>query len=143
MAEVNPYVNYNGNCEDAFNFYKSVFGGEFMGGIMRWGDNQECGEMSDADKNQVMHVSLPIGNSILMGSDTPASMGGATYGNAYTVAIGSTDIEETRRIFDGLSEGANVTMALEKTFWGATFGMLTDRYGIQWLINCDESRSQA
>jgi PhnB protein len=87
-------------------------------------------------KSQVMHVALPIGDSVLMGSDSP--MGPVERGNAYSVAIGSKDISETEKIFNGLAEGGEITMPLQKTFWGATFGMLTDKFGVAWMINCDD-----
>lgn len=138
MAVVNPYISYNGTCEEAFNFYKAVFGGEFHGpGFMRWGDNPDCGEMPADQKNQVMHVALPIGDTVLMGSDSP--MGPVERGNGFTIAIGSSDLAESERIFKDLSEGGQVTMPLQKTFWGATFGMLTDKFGIGWMLNCDDS----
>jgi PhnB protein len=135
MAVVNPYISFNGDCEQAFDLYKSVFGGEYQG-LMRWGDNPDCAQMPADQKNQVMHVALPIGNSVLMGSDSP--MGPVERGSAYSVAIGSSDLGETEKIFNGLAEGGKITMPLQKTFWGATFGMLTDKFGIAWMINCDE-----
>lgn len=141
MAVVNPYISFGGNCEEAFDLYKSVFGGDFAA-QMRWKDNAECGHMSDEDKNQIMHVALPIGETVLMGSDTPESMGGVERGNGFSVAIGSKDLGESEKIFNGLSEGGTVTMPLQKTFWGATFGMLTDKFGIQWMINCDDNQGQ-
>ncbi len=135
MAVVNPYVSFNGNCEEAFNFYKDVFGTEIQG-LMRWSDNPDCGQMPADQQNQVMHTALPIGETVLMGSDSP--MGPVERGNAYNIAIGSTDLAETQRIFTGLSDGGNVTMPLQKTFWGANFGMLTDKFGVSWMINCDD-----
>lgn len=141
MAVVNPYISFSGNCEEAFDLYKSVFGGDFAAS-MRWKDNPECGEMSDEDKNQIMHIALPIGESVLMGSDTPTQMGEVVRGNGYTVAIGSKDLSESEKIFEGLSEGGQVIMPLQKTFWGATFGMLTDKFGVQWMLNCDEGGQQ-
>jgi PhnB protein len=135
MAVVNPYLSFNGDCEQAFDLYKSVFGGEYQG-LMRWGDNPDCAEMPADQKSQVMHVALPIGNTVMMGSDSP--MGPVERGSAYSVAIGSNDLGETEKIFNGLAEGGQVTMPLQKTFWGATFGMLTDKFGVTWMINCDD-----
>jgi PhnB protein len=135
MAVVNPYLSFNGDCEQAFDLYKSVFGGEYQG-LMRWGDNPDCAQMPADQQSQVMHVALPIGDSVLMGSDSP--MGPVERGSAYSVAIGSKDLGETEKIFNGLAEGGEVTMPLQKTFWGATFGMLTDKFGVTWMINCDE-----
>jgi PhnB protein len=139
MAVVNPYLSFNGDCEQAFDLYKSVFGGEYQG-LMRWGDNADCAEMPADQKNQVMHVALPIGTSVLMGSDSP--MGLVERGSAYSVAIGSNDMGETEKIFSGLAEDGTVTMPLQKTFWGATFGMLTDKFGVAWMINCDDGSKQ-
>ena len=142
MALVNPYISFAGNCEEAFDHYKSVFGGDFAA-QMRWGDNPDCAQMSDEDKNQIMHVALPVGGTVIMGSDTPASMGGVERGNGFSVAIGSNDLDESQKIFDGLSDGGTITMPLQKTFWGATFGMCTDKFGIAWMINCDDGGRQA
>ena len=139
MAVVNPYLNFEGNCEEAFEFYKSVFGGEFLGGPMRFGDTPGCGEMPDAEKNQIMHIALPISaGNVLMGSDCPSSMGPVTHGTANTIAIGTDSIEETEKIFNGLSEGGKVMMPLQKMFWGGYFGNWEDKYGVQWLINFQE-----
>lgn len=130
-------MNFDGNCEEAFEFYKSVFGGEFMGGVMRFGDVQGCEGMSDDDKNKVMHVSLPISDgNVLMGSDSP--MGPVKWGNSNTIAVGADSKEETERLFNGLSEGGTVSQALEKMFWGGWFGAWEDKFGQQWLINFQE-----
>jgi PhnB protein len=139
MAVVNPYLNFDGNCEEAFEFYKSVFGGDYMGGIMRFGDTGACEGMTDADKNMVMHVSLPISDgNVLMGSDCPAAMGPVKFGNSNTISIGTDSKEETEKLFNGLSEGGKVTQALEKMFWGGWFGAWEDKFGQQWLINYQE-----
>ena len=138
MAAVNPYINYEGTCEDAFNFYKSVFGGDFQA-IMRWGEMPGCEEMnlSESDKSKVMHVALPISDgSILMGSDhLESAPHKLTVGNNITVAIGAESREEADRLFAGLSDGGTVMMPMADAFWGGYFGMFIDKFGIQWLIN--------
>lgn len=138
MATVNPYLNFLGNTEDAFNFYKSVFGGEFVG-LQRFKDTPEADKLSAADQDKIMHVALPIGsNTILMGTDALESMGHTlTLGNNLSLAIGAESKEEAEKIFNGLAEGGEVEMPLQDTFWGAYFGMTTDKFGIKWMVNFD------
>jgi PhnB protein len=138
MATVNPYLNFLGNTEEAFNFYKSVFGGEFVG-IQRFKDTPEADKLSAADQDKIMHVALPIGsNTILMGTDALESMGHTlTLGNNLSLAIGAESKEEAEKIFHGLAEGGEVEMPLQDTFWGAYFGMTTDKFGIKWMVNFD------
>lgn len=139
MASINPYLNFSGNCEEAFKFYKSVFGGEFQD-FQRFNNMPDDGGMPAEESEYVMHVSLPIGkDSYLMGSDSPSSMGKISNGNNYHVSIQSDSDEETDRLYQGLSAGGQVTMPLEKTFWGARFAMFVDKFGIQWMINQDVS----
>jgi len=142
MATVNTYLNFNGNCEAAFNFYKSIFGGEFTY-IGRFGEMPQGADeaISDAEKNKIMHVSLPIGNTLLMGSDT----GGAwaptfVQGNNFSISINAENKAEAKTLFDAISQGGQITMPLADTFWGAYFGMLTDQFGINWMMNFEESR---
>ena len=137
MTKLNPYLSFNGNAEEAFNFYKSVFGGDF-GALMRWGDNAEaCKEMSDTDKNLIMHISLPVGDSVIMASDSP--MGPLNVGNNFNVAISPETRQDADRFFSGLSEGGNVTCPMQDMFWGGYFGSFTDKFGINWLINHDNA----
>lgn len=141
MASVSTYLNFAGNTEEAFNFYKSVFGGEFEGGIHRMGEvPQQPGqpELSEADKNMVMHVSLPIlGGHLLMGTDAPESMGfKVTFGNNIYINLQPDTRAETDRLFAALSEGGKVEMSLQEMFWGDYFGSCTDKYGVQWMFNC-------
>lgn len=145
MASINPYLTFAGTCEEAFNFYKSVFGGDFAY-IGRFNemppmDDENCGPMSDEDGKKIMHVSLPISKeTILMGSDSLASWGQVTVqGSNFAVSINTSSTEEADRLFDGLSAGGQVTMPLQKTFWGAYFGMFTDKFGIHWMLNFDET----
>lgn len=135
MAAVNAYLSFKDNCEEAFEFYRSVFGGEFTG-IMRFGD-MEGMPMSDEEKAKVMHVALPIGNTVLMGSDTPEAMGNIVVGSNVSLAIGAESREEATRLFEGLSADGKVTMPLAEAPWNALFGMVEDKYGFAWLINFD------
>jgi PhnB protein len=137
MTAINPYLNFGGNCEEAFNFYKSVFGGEFLT-VMRFKDVPAEYQMAESEGEKIMHVSLPIGSgNVLMGSDRPAAMGPTTNGNSYFISINTESEAEASKLFNGLSVGGQVTMPLDKAFWGAYFGMLTDKFGIQWMVNYD------
>ena len=143
MATINTYLNFNGNCEHAFNFYKSVFGGEFtfIGrfGEMPEGDGYTVPEM---DKNKIMHIGLPIGNTILMGSDTGGDWAPTfVQGNNFSVSVTAESKEEADRIFAALSQGGKITMPLELTFWGDYFGMLTDQFGINWMVSFNEQEN--
>lgn len=138
MATINPYLFFNGNAEEAFNFYRSVFGGEFTT-IQRFKDTPEADKAPAGEQDKIMHIALPIGNgNILMGNDVLKSMGySVTTGNNFYISISAESEGETDKLFNGLSKGGKVTMPLEKTFWGAYFGMLTDKFGIQWMVNYD------
>lgn len=136
MATITPYLNFPGNCEEAFQFYKSAFGGEYAM-LMRFKD-APSNEQRPGEENLIMHVSLPIGKgTILMGSDRPASMGTGTKGDNFSISINADSEEEAKKIFDALSAGGNITMPLDKTFWGAYFGMFVDKFGIAWMVNYD------
>ena len=140
MATTNTYLNFNGNCEEAFNFYKSVFGGEFTY-IGRFGEMPPSDEftVSERDKNKVMHVSLPTGSSVLMGSDNSEQYEASfVKGNNFSVSINADSREEAENLYNGLSAGGQVTMPMSDTFWGAYFGMFTDKFGINWMVNFDE-----
>lgn len=138
MAQVNPYLTFNGNCEEAFNFYKSVFGGEFTH-IGRFKDMPSENPLPDEIGNLIMHVSLPISSeTILMASDSNEAFGQtATAGTNVSISINTDSEDEATKLFNGLSAGGKVTMPLEKTFWGAFFGMFTDKFGIHWMVNYD------
>lgn len=137
MAAVNPYLTFNGTCEEAFNFYKSVFGGEFPY-AGKFSDMPSEYPIAESEKNKIMHISLPIGNTVLMGSDAVEGFGGVPkIGDNFSVSINTDSEEEATRIFNGLSAGGKVTMPLDKTFWGALFGMFTDKFGINWMVNYD------
>lgn len=136
MVSINPYLNFAGNTEEAFTFYKSIFGGEFAM-LQRFKDTPEAGRVPDGDKDRIMHVSLPIGKAnSLMATDALESMGHKlTVGNNISLSVETDSKEETERVFKGLSSGGTVTMPLEKTFWGAYFGMVSDRFGVQWMVS--------
>ncbi|KFF06774.1 VOC family protein [Flavobacterium reichenbachii] len=140
MASVNPYLMFNGNCEEAFLFYKSVFGGEFPYiGKYKDAPAEEGEKLSEEDQNRIMHVSLPIGKTILMGSDSHPRYGDVGFGDNFSISINTESTDEADRIFNALSAGGKVEMALEKTFWGAYFGMFKDKFGINWMVNFDEN----
>ncbi len=137
MATTNTYLTFNGNCEEAFNFYKSVFGGEFMY-LGRFDSIPDSPEfiVPEEDKNKIMHVSLPIGKSILMGSDT--SCGNPTpviQGNNFSISISTDSQAEADDLFAKIAVGGTVIMPIEDMFWGDYFGMVLDQFGIQWMIN--------
>jgi PhnB protein len=140
MASVSTYLNFARNTEEAFLFYQSIFGGEFIGGISRYGSMPAFGNMPpmpEEDKNLVMHVVLPIlGGHKLMGTDAPESMGFTVItGNNVNLNIEPDSKEEADHLFYALSADGKVTMPLQDTFWGAYFGSLTDKFGINWMIN--------
>ncbi|RPE08784.1 VOC family protein [Chitinophaga lutea] len=142
MAHVNPYLTFGGNCEEAFNYYKSVLGGEFLT-VMRYKDMPGPHHQDPADDNLVMHVALPIGkNSLLMGGDRPKSFGPAELGNVFSLAIDPDSREHADKLFEGLSSGGKADMPMGDAPWGAYFGMLTDKFGVQWMINYDANPKQ-
>ena len=141
MTTINTYLTFNGNCEEAFNFYKSVFGGEFehMGKFKDMPESPEC-TVAESDKEKVMHVSFPIGNTILMGSDTGGEWAANfKQGNNFSVSINTDNKDEADRLFNELSEGGKIMMPMNKTFWDSYFGMFTDKFGIQWMVSFYEN----
>ncbi|HOP44707.1 MAG TPA: VOC family protein [Flavobacteriales bacterium] len=145
MASVSTYLNFPRNTEEAFNFYKQVFRTEFAGEIMRMGDvppQEGMPPLNEADKALVMHVALPItGGHQLMGTDAPESMGFTLrFGNNMYINLEPDSREETKRLFDALSDGGKVTMELADMFWGDYFGSCVDKFGVQWMFNCAEKR---
>lgn len=134
MIKLNPYLNFDGNCEEAFNHYKKVFGGEFSY-FSRMSD-VENEEFPEEDKNLIMHVSLPIGNDILMGSDVATDIKPMfKQGNNNYISLTPTSREEADRLFSELSAGGEVEMPMEEMFWGDYFGSFRDKFGIYWMIN--------
>ncbi|THU37086.1 VOC family protein [Niastella caeni] len=137
MPALNPYLNFNGNAEEAFNFYRSVFGGEFLV-VSRFKDMPAEYKASEKEDNLIMHISLPIaGGNYLMGSDVPSSMPKAVTGNNINISLHPDTREEADRLFKGLSAGGNVVMPMADAFWGAYFGMFIDKFGISWMINVE------
>ena len=136
MKTVNPYLNFPGTAEEAFNFYKSIFGGEFTT-LQRFKDTPEGSRASASDANKIMHISLPLGKgNILMATDAVESMGHSVIpGNNFHLTIEAESEAEANKLFSSLSAGGKVTMPMDKTFWGAYFGMVTDKFGVQWMIN--------
>jgi len=141
MASTNTYLNFKGNCEEAFNFYKSVFGGEFNF-IGKFGDMppQDGYTMLEEDANKIMHVSLQIGTSILMGSDTGGDWAPTfVQGNNFSVSITAESKAEAEKLYDGLSAGGKTTMPMADTFWGDYFGMFEDKFGVNWMVSYNEN----
>ena len=144
MTAVNPYLNFNGNTEEAFSFYKSVFGGDFQA-VMRFKDNPQCGNIPETDKERIMHIALPIAkDTILMGTDSLESLGQKlTVGNNFYICLSPETKEEADRIFNGLSAGGKVELPIQDMFWGAYWGCFADKFGVQWMVNYEKNgRSQ-
>ena len=138
MPTLNPNVMFKGNCEQAFEFYQTVFGGA-LSPKMRWSENKMPDmEVPESDKQLIMHVSLPIGESILMGGDVVrCTENPVTFGNNFTICISAKSKAEADTLFNGLSQGGKVMMPMDIAFWGDYFGMFTDQFGIQWQVDCD------
>jgi len=136
MATINPYLNFDGTTEEAFNFYKSVFGGEFAM-IQRFKDTPEAGNIPPGVGDKIMHVSLPIGKgNMIMGTDAIESMGHPlTMGNNFYICISPESKEEADKLFNGLSAGGKIEMPLAEMFWGAYYGSFKDKFGVQWMVN--------
>ncbi len=139
MPQINPFIHFNGNAEEAFTFYKSVFGGDFAK-IVRFKDFPIPGHsVTEKEADKIMHIALPIGKSnVLMGSDTPESLG--THNENETrskISISAESKEEADRLFNGLSAGGRIEMPIADRFWGSYVGMFRDRFGIEWMVDCD------
>ncbi len=145
MARVSTYLNFRRETEEAFNFYKSVFGGEFQGEISRFRDiplSVDMPPLPESDKDLIMNIALPIlGGHLLMGTDSPESMGfRVNSGNNVYITLQPDTRKETKRLFDALSKGGVVEQELQEMFWGDYYGSLRDKYGVQWMFNCDEKK---
>ena len=144
MATVSTYLNFPRSTEEAFNYYKSIFGTEFAAdGIMRFKDippSEKFPPLQEADKNLVMHVSLPIlGGHFLMGTDAPESMGfKVKFGNNMYINLSPDTRKETKRLFEALSDGGTVEQELQDMFWGDLYGSCKDKFGVEWMFNCSE-----
>jgi PhnB protein len=138
MASINPHINFNGNAEEAFNFYKSAFGGEFTR-LIRFKDLASAEfQVDEAEGNKIMHIALPIGKTILMANDVPSIMGRTNENeNRSKIVVSAESKEEADKIFNGLSEGGQIEMPISDSSWGSYFGMFRDRYGIEWIVDFD------
>ncbi len=139
MITIHPHVNFNGNAEEAFEFYKSVFGGELVD-LTRFKDIPNPGfEVPEEEKEKLMHIALPIGPTMLMGNDVPAFMGKTNEReNRSKILIGAESREEADRLFEGLSADGEVESPMNQSPWGSYFGSFRDKYGIEWMIDCRE-----
>jgi PhnB protein len=138
MAQINPYLNYNGNAEEAFNFYKSVFGGEFA--MIKHFKDFASPEfpVADHEADKIMHIALPIGKNVLMANDVPESMGRTNENeNRSKISISAESKEEADKLFNGLSAGGQIEMPIADSPWGSYFGMFRDKYGIEWMVDFD------
>ena len=136
MALINPHINFNGNAEEAFNFYKSVFGGEFAT-IVRFKDlSSPEFPVAENDANKIMHIALPIGKNSLMANDVPESMGPVNENeNRSKIVINAESREEADKLFSGLSAGGSVEAPIGDSPWGSYFGMFRDKFGIEWMVD--------
>ena len=129
------YLNFDGNCRDALEFYRSVFGGEYMM-ITTFGEGPDDIGIADSDKDKIMHATLTIGDGVIMASDTPSNFGPPlSVGNNFSLTYPTQSKEETDELFAKISEGGTVTMPVQEQFWGAYFGACTDKFGINWQFN--------
>lgn len=139
MAVINPHINFNGNAEEAFTFYKSVFGGEFAK-VIRFKDLANAGfSLTEKEANKIMHIALPIGKSnVLMGNDVPEILGKVNEKeNRSKISISTESKEEADQLFNGLSAGGEIEMPISDSPWGSYFGMFRDKYGIEWMVDFD------
>ena len=140
MAQINPYIMFNGNTEEAFNFYKSVFGGEFAM-IMRFKDlpGDPDNKWTESEANKIMHIALPIGkNNVLMANDVPSGLGQVNENeNRSKISISAESKEEADKLFNGLSAEGQVECPIGDSPWGSYFGMFRDKYGIEWMVDFD------
>lgn len=138
MAQINPHINFNGNAEEAFTFYKSVFGGEFAM-VMRFKDLASADfPVDEKEANKIMHIALPIGPNVLMGNDVPEIMGRTNENeNRSKISISAASKDEANHLFNGLSAGGTIEMPIGDSPWGSYFGMFRDKYGIEWMVDFD------
>ncbi len=138
MALINPHINFNGNAEEAFNFYRSVFGGEFAM-IVRFKEmSSPENPVAESEENKLMHIALPIGQNVLMGNDVPEFMGRVNENeNRSKISISAESREEADKLFNGLSAGGSIEVPMDDSPWGSYFGMFRDKYGIEWIVDFD------
>lgn len=135
MKAAHPYLNFNGNAEQAFNHYKSVFGGEFAM-VLRFRDFGEAAGVAESELDRIAHISLPLGDTMLMASDVPASQAGShVVGSNCYISLTPDSAEEAERVFNGLAAGGTVEMALQRTEWAEKYGSCVDKFGVRWMVN--------
>lgn len=134
--QLNPYLSFNGQCEAAFTYYAQVLGGTNVS-MATYGDSPMAGEVSPDWRNKIMHARLVVGDKVLMGSDNPP--GHPSEPKGFCVALGIDDPTEAERIFNALADNGQVQMPIQETFWAIRFGMLVDRFGIPWMVNCEKA----
>jgi PhnB protein len=134
--QISAYLNFTGRCEDAFQLYQQVLGGKIEG-IFRYAGTPMESQVPPDWAQKIMHIRLVVDQSELMGTDVPPGRGAEGAAKGFDMSIGLKDPNEAERIFNGLAEGGNVQMPLQQTFWAAKFGMVVDRFGIPWMINCE------
>lgn len=134
--QLNPYLSFNGQCEAAFTYYAQVLGGTNVA-MATYGDSPMADEVSSDWRNKIMHARLVVGDKVLMGSDNPPGHPSETKG--FCVALGIDDPAEAERIFNALADNGQVQMPIQETFWAIRFGMLVDRFGIPWMVNCEKA----
>jgi PhnB protein len=142
MAMINPHINFNGNAEEAFTFYRSVFGGDFVK-VMRFKELASADfPVSDAEAEKIMLIALPIGTNVLLGNDVPEVLGRVNeQENRSKISIGAESKAEALHLFNGLSVGATVEMPMDESPWGSYFGMLRDQFGIEWMVDYDPNHN--
>lgn len=140
MACINPHINFNGNAEEAFNFYKSVFGGDFSK-IIRFKDISSAEfPVAENEANKIMHIALPVGKNFLMANDVPEILGRTNENeNRSKIVISAESKEEADKLFNGLSAGGQIEMPISDSPWGSYFGMFRDKYGIEWMVEFDSN----
>ena len=138
MALINPHINFNGNAEEAFQFYKSVFGGKFAK-IVRFKDLESSDfQVPEKEANKIMHIALPIGKNILMGNDVPEIMGKVNESeNRSKISVSVESKDEANKLFNGLSAGGTIEFPISDSPWGSYFGMFRDKFGIEWMVDYD------
>ena len=134
MIGVKPYIAFQGNCKEAFDFYKDAMNAEVQG-MMSYGESPMAGQGND---DNIMHAVLKIGDTIIMAADSMSDQHPITVGNNISLAVGVDSAEQAESMFANMSEGGTVTMPIQETFWATRFGMLTDKFGINWMFNCEK-----
>jgi PhnB protein len=141
MLGIKPYISFKGNCEEAINFYKDRLGAEVLFS-QTYGDSPMSDQVTDENKNKIMHTSIKIGDSVIMACDNVfGDQNPTTIGNNISLAIGGNDVTAADGMFDKLADGGTITMPMQETFWAERFGMLTDKFGINWMFNIDKPES--